>query len=105
MILSGEQGKMNISVYKSTESLKTEGFTGHLVFSNGVGFGCTTMTTKGKIGKKNITLQSDNIDITYTLGTDWSITLGYGRGMTGNGKIEGSKDQNTDIRKYQKIKT
>ena len=92
LVLSAEQGKISVSGNESSETPKTEGFSGHLVFGSGIGFGFTTMTTEGKIGNDALTLQSDNIDISYTFGTDWNLTLGYGRGMTGKGNIDGSKN-------------
>ena len=92
LILSAEQGKISVSGNESSDTPKTEGFSGHLVFGSGIGFGFTTMKTEGKIGNDSLSLQSDNIDISYTFGADWNLTLGYGRGMTGKGNLDGSKD-------------
>ena len=92
LVLSEEQGKIFVSGNESSETPKTEGFSGHLVFDSGIGFGFTTMTTEGKIGNDGLTLQSDNIDISYTFGTEWNLSLGYGRGMTGKGNIDGIKN-------------
>ena len=87
-ILSGDQGKITHGTNVSEDSIKTQGASIHLVFANGMGFGPAMMTTKTTLNSQSHTLYSENIDVSYTIGGEWSFTLGYGRAMNGRGEIK-----------------
>jgi len=84
----GNQGQITHGTSSSENSIKSEGSAIHLVFANGMGFGPAMMTTETTLDSKTHTLYSENIDISYTLGSEWSFTLGYGRAMNGRGNIK-----------------
>ena len=87
-ILSGDQGKITHGTNVTEDSIKTQGASIHLVFANGMGFGPAMMTTKTTLNSQSHTLYSENIDVSYTIGGEWSFTLGYGRAMNGRGEIK-----------------
>ena len=87
-ILSGDQGKITYGTNVSEDSIKTQGASIHLVFASGMGFGPAMMTTKTTLNSQSHTLYSENIDVSYTFGGEWSFTLGYGLAMTGRGEIK-----------------
>ena len=84
----GSQGQITHGTSSSKKSIKSEGAAIHLVFANGMGFAPAMMTTETTLDSKSHTLYSENIDISYTLGSEWSFTLGYGRAMNGRANIK-----------------
>ena len=92
-ILSGDQGKITHGTNVTEDSIKTHGASIHLVFANGMGFGPAMMTTKTTLNSQSLTLYSENIDVSYTIGGEWSFTLGYGRVMKGRGEIKKNGDE------------
>jgi len=87
-VFSGNQGKITPGTNSSEDSLQSQGASVHLVFANGMGFGPAMMTTKTTLDSKSHTLYSENIDISYTFGGEWSFSIGYGRAMNGRGDIK-----------------
>ena len=83
---NSETGRLTQDTSESTLPPSTTGYSGALIFANGFGVGCTTMTTDAILGSGIHKLQSDNLDISYTFGSDYSMTFGLGKPI--NGKAE-----------------
>ena len=82
---SGES-KITRGSSKATEKLNTSGHSGNLVFSNGIGFGYSTVRTNGSLGGIEYKFKNHSLDLAYTIGNELSFTLGTGRLVYGRGE-------------------
>ncbi len=71
---------------KASEKLNTSGHSGNMVFSNGIGFGYSTVRTNGSLGGIDYKFKNHSLDLAYTIGNDLSYTLGAGRLVYGRGE-------------------
>ncbi len=82
-----ESGSLTDNGTKSTSPPTTSGLGFHIVMSNGFGFGTTRVRSKGTISANSVSSTSDNVDLSYTFGERWSVTLGVGWGLTGKATL------------------
>jgi len=71
---------------KTSEELSISGHSGNLVFANGIGFGYSTVGTNGSLGGIDYKFKNHSLDLTYTIGNEFSLTLGAGRLVYGRGE-------------------
>jgi len=82
-----ESGSLMDNRTKSTSSSTTSELGFHIVLSNGFGFGATGLRSKGTVNGNSASTTSDNVDLSYTFGQRWSVTLGVGWALTGKATL------------------
>ena len=85
LVPSAESGSIQKGTSTSTDAPTTTGFSQHLVFTSRFGVGYSRLMTEGNAGGNSHTLKSDALDISYTWGEDFSIALGAGLVVGGQG--------------------
>ncbi len=84
VIPNSEFGRMTQGADESTETPTTSGHSGHIVFANGFGVGYNRMYTSAILNSSSHRFQSDNLDLSYTLGEKFSLTVGVGNSISGS---------------------
>ncbi len=82
-----EVGSFTDNQTKSSSAPNTSGFGMHIVMSNGFGFGATGLYSKGTVNGNAATATSSNVDLSYTFGEAWSVTLGAGWALKGKATL------------------
>ena len=72
---------------KETEKLNTAGHGGIFVFANGIGVGYNTVRTNGSLGEIDYKFKNNSLDLSYTIGSMLSLTVGAGRLIYGRGEL------------------
>ena len=74
------------SISTSAE-MSTSGHSGNFVFANGIGLGFSTTMTSGNLEDISYKFKNSSLDLSYTIGSSLSFTLGAGRMINGRGEI------------------
>ena len=85
-LISGENEITRDSSSTSVE-LITSGHSVNFVFANGIGLGCATTMTNGKLEDISYKFKNSSLDLSYTIGRSFSFTLGTGIMINGRGEI------------------
>lgn len=72
---------------KKTGKFRTSGHSGNLSFANGVGFGYSTVRSNGKLEENDYKFLNHNLDLSYTMGNEISLTIGVGRLIFGRSEL------------------
>jgi len=67
--------------------MSTSGHSGNFVFANGIGLGYSTAMTNGNLEDISYKFKKNSLDLSYTIGRSFSLTLGTGKIINGRGDI------------------
>ena len=85
-LISGENEITRDSSSSSAE-LSTSGHNVNFVFANGIGLGYSTAMANGNLEDISYKFKNSSLDLSYTIGHIFSLTLGTGIMINGRGKI------------------
>ena len=85
-LVSAENVITRNSISSSAE-MSTSGHSGNFVFTNGIGLGFSTTITNGNLDDISYKFKNSSLDLSYTIGSSLSFTLGAGRMINGRGEI------------------
>ena len=85
-LISGENVISRNSISSSAE-MNTSGHSGNFVFANGIGLGFSTTITNGNLEDISYKFKNSSLDLSYTIGRSFSLTLGTGKMINGRGEI------------------
>jgi len=71
----------------SSAHLSKSGQSGNFVFANGIGLGYSTAMTNGNLEDISYKFKNSSLDLSYTIGSSLSFTLGAGKMINGRGEI------------------
>jgi len=71
----------------SPAEMSTSGHSGNFVFANGIGLGYSTTMTNGNLEDISYKFKNSSLDLSYTIGSSFSFTLGAARMINGRGEI------------------
>ena len=71
----------------SSAELSTSSQSGNFVFANGIGLGYSTAMTNGNLEDISYKFKNSSLDLSYTIGSSLSFTLGAGKIINGRGEI------------------
>ena len=71
----------------ASEKMKNSGNSGSFIFANGIGLGYSTKFANVNFNDISYKFKSSSLDLSYTIGSSFSFTLGAGRIINGRGKI------------------
>tara|TARA_Y100001970_G_C14248265_1_gene869875 strand:+ start:2719 stop:3297 length:579 start_codon:yes stop_codon:yes gene_type:complete len=72
---------------KSKKNLRTNGHGSNFIFANGIGLGYCTLLTNGIIEGVYYKFKNHSLNLSYTLGSSLSFTLGVGKLINGRGEL------------------
>ncbi len=84
---SSDETEITRNSNKSEVKLKTLGYSGNLIFANGVGLGYNKLQKNGNIEGVYYKFSNHSLDLSYTLGSALSFTFGTGRLIKGRGEL------------------
>ena len=85
-LISAENEITRNSISSSSE-MSTSGHSGNFVFANGIGLGYSTTMTNGNLEDISYKFKNSSLDLSYTIGSSLSFTLGVGKMINGRGEI------------------
>ena len=85
-LISGDYEITRDSISSSSE-LSTSGRSLYFVFANGIGLGYSTAMANGNLEDISYKFKNSSLDLSYTIGRSFSITLGAGIMINGRGEI------------------
>ena len=85
-LISAENVITRNSISSSAE-MSTSGHSGNFVFANGIGLGYSTAMTNGNLEDISYKFKNSSLDLSYTIGSSLSFTLGTGKMINGRGEI------------------
>ena len=85
-LISAENVITRNSISSSAE-MSTSGHSGNFVFANGIGLGYSTTMTNGNREDISYKFKNSSLDLSYTIGSSFSFTLGAARMINGHGEI------------------
>ena len=85
-LISGENEITRDSSNSSAE-LSTSGHSVNFVFANGIGLGYSTAMANGNLENISYKFKNSSLDLSYTIGRSFSLTLGTGIMINGRGEI------------------
>ena len=85
-VISGEYEITRDSISSSSE-LSTSGHSLYFVFANGIGIGYLTAMANGNLEEISYKFKTSSLDLSYTIGRSFSVTLGTGILINGRGEI------------------
>ena len=85
-LISGENEITRDSSSSSAE-FSTSGHSVNFVFANGIGLGYSTAMTNGNLEDISYKFKKNSLDLSYTIGRSFSLTLGTGKMINGRGEI------------------
>ena len=71
----------------SSAELSMSGQSGNFIFANGIGLGYSTTMANGNLEDISYKFKNNTLDLSYTIGSSLSFTLGTGKMINGRGKI------------------
>ena len=71
----------------SPADMNTSSQSGNFVFANGIGLGYSTKMTNGNLENISFKFKNSSLDLSYTIGSSFSFTLGAARMINGHGEI------------------
>ena len=85
-LISGENEITRDSSSSSAE-LSISGHSVNFVFANGIGLGYSNAIANGNLEEISYKFKNSSLDLSYTIGRSFSLTLGTGIMINGRGKI------------------
>ena len=76
---SSGESKITSGSNISSKKLHTSGYSGNIVFPNGIGLGYSTERIAGNLSGVDYKFKNHILDLAYTIGRNLSFTLGAGR--------------------------
>ena len=71
----------------SSAEISTSGHSGNFVFANGIGLGYTETISNGNLENISYKFKKNSLDLSYTIGENFSFTLGAAKMINGRGEI------------------
>lgn len=87
---TSDESEITRGTSKASEKLAISGHSGILVFANGIGVGYSTIRTSGSLEGISYKFKKHSLDLSYTIGSTFSFTLGTGRLIYGRGELDSS---------------
>ena len=85
-LISGEN-EITRDPSSSSAELSTSGHSVNFVFANGIGLGYSTAMANGNLEDISYKFKNSSLDLSYTIGSSFSFTLGAARMINGRGEI------------------
>ena len=85
-LISGDYEITRDSISSPSE-LSTSGHSLYTVFANGIGLGYSTAMANGNLEDISYKFKNSSLDLSYTTGRNFSLTLGIGILINGRGEI------------------
>ena len=85
--LISEENEITRDSSSSSAELSTSGHSVNFVFANGIGLGFITTMTNGNLKEISYKFKNSSLDLSYTIGRSFSLTLGTGKIINGRGDI------------------
>ena len=86
-VLISAENEITRSSSSASAELSTSGHSGSFVFANGIGLGYSTAMTNGNLDDISYKFKNNSLDLSYTIGSSLSFSLGVGRIINGRGEI------------------
>lgn len=82
-----ESGALQLNEQTPEDASNSSGKGFSLIFGNGFGFGISNMQTDGSVAGNPVSVSADSLDVSYTIGSRWSLTLGVGTITAGDSTL------------------